>query len=388
MVYSFSIWFFGCLDLRQTVSLHLEKWGGVLKRVLSPFFYCEILASMPPRTKSPKISPIRKQILLVEDNQFVRDSITQMLKIENFEVFIAENGYDALEILKKVRPDLILSDVNMPAMGGIALLKTVRRTSNLSSIPFIFLTANDSPEDIQVGRELGVEDYLTKPVENKDLLAIINARLLRVADLQIAHIGQAYLETVTILANTVEGRDPYTFGHVERVTKYARWMGEALCWPTNKMRGLEFGARLHDVGKIVVPDRVLKKPGPLSKQEWSVMEQHPAGGVKIIREIKLLRETIPYILCHHEKWDGSGYPNKLKGEDIPIEGRLLAIVDVFDALTTSRPYRKARPIDEVAIFLKRSSGSHFDPNLIEIFFEVVLPRYLKEAEISDEKASG
>ncbi|NJN44805.1 MAG: HD domain-containing protein [Anaerolineae bacterium] len=112
------------------------------------------------------------------------------------------------------------------------------------------------------------------------MLAIINARLLRVADLQIAHIGQAYLETVSILANTIEGRDPYTYGHVERVTKYARWMGEALGWPANKMRGLEFGARLHDVGKIVVPDRVLKKPGPLSKEEWSLMQQHPAGGCK------------------------------------------------------------------------------------------------------------
>ena len=327
----------------------------------------------------PALSPLnRKQILVVEDNPFVRDTIAQMLKMDHFDVFIAENGYDALEILKKVRPDVILSDVNMPAMNGIALLKTIRATPHLAGIPVIFLTANDSPEDIQVGRELGVDDYLTKPVENKDLLAIINARLLRVADLQIAHIGQAYLETVTILANTIEGRDPYTFGHVERVTKYARWMGEALNWPAKRMRALEFGARLHDVGKIVVPDNVLKKPGPLSREEWNLMMQHPAGGVKIIREIKLLRETIPYILCHHEKWDGTGYPNHLKGDEIPIEGRLLAIVDVFDALTTARPYRKERPLEEVAVFLRRSAGSHFDPNLTGVFLEMILPKYAKE----------
>jgi HD-GYP domain-containing protein (c-di-GMP phosphodiesterase class II) len=155
-------------------------------------------------------------------------------------------------------------------------------------------------------------------------------------------------------------------------------MAEALNWPAKRMRALEFGARLHDVGKIVVPDNVLKKPGPLSPAEWHMMMQHPAGGVKIIREIKLLRETIPYILCHHEKWDGTGYPNRMKGDEIPVEGRLLAIVDVFDALTTARPYRKERPIEEVATFLKRSAGSHFDPALMAVFLELVLPRYAKE----------
>ena len=337
------------------------------------FFSYEILPAMPHKLSRQFIN--RKQILLVEDNFFMRDTIAQMLKLENFEVFLAENGFDALEILKQVHPDLILSDINMPAMDGITFFKTVRAMPHLAGIPFIFLTANDTPVDIQLGRELGVEDYLTKPVDDKDLMAIINARLLRVAEVQIAHIGQAYLETVKILANTVEGRDPYTFGHVERVTKYARWMGETMNWSAKQMRGLEFGARLHDIGKIIVPDSVLKKPGPLTPKEWDLMKQHPAGGVKIIREIKLLRETIPYILCHHEKWDGSGYPNGLSGESIPIEGRLLAIVDVFDALTTARPYRKAHPIQEVAIFLKRGAGTHFDPHLTGVFLDAIMPRF-------------
>ncbi|NUM46282.1 MAG: response regulator [Anaerolineales bacterium] len=322
----------------------------------------------------------RKQILLVEDNHFMRDTIARMLELEHFEVFIAENGLDGLEILKKVRPDLILSDINMPAMDGITFYKTMRAIPALAAIPFIFLTANDAPEAIQEGRELGVEDYLTKPVETKDLLAIINARLLRVADVQIAHIGQAYLDTVTILANSIEGRDPYTFGHVERVTKYARWMGEALNWSSKRMRGLEFGARLHDIGKIVVPDNVLKKAGPLSQSEWNLMQQHPTRGVKIIHEIKLLRETIPYILCHHEKWDGTGYPNRLKGEEIPLEGRLLAIVDVFDALTTARPYRAARKLEEVVHVLRKGAGTHFDPYLAGVFLEKILPRYMAEVE--------
>lgn len=335
---------------------------------------------MQPNPARTKLN--RKQLLLVEDNYFVRDTIARMLEAEHFEVFIAENGYDGLEILKQVRPDLILSDVNMPAMDGITFFKKVRATPALAGIPFIFLTANDSPVDIQRGRELGVEDYLTKPVDSKDLLAIINARLLRVADLQIAHIGQAYLETVTILANSIEGRDPYTFGHVERVTRYARWMGEALNWSSKRMRGLEFGARLHDIGKIVVPDDVLKKPGPLSQTEWDLMQQHPTRGVKIIHEIKLLRETIPYILCHHEKWDGTGYPSHLKGDEIPVEGRLLAIVDVFDALTTARPYRTARPLEDVVSVMKRSAGIHFDPFLIGVFLNHTLPRYVTELNLS------
>jgi putative two-component system response regulator len=327
-----------------------------------------------------RMKPNKKQILLVEDNYFIRDTIARMLELENFEVFLAENGLDGLEILKKVRPDLIVSDVNMPAMDGITFFKFVRGNPAMVGIPFIFLTANDSPTHIQQGRELGVEDYLTKPVDSKDLLAIINARLLRAAEVQIAHIGQAYLDTVTILANSIEGRDPYTFGHVERVTKYARWMGEALNWPSKRMRGLEFGARLHDIGKIVVPDHVLKKPGPLSENEWKLMQQHPSRGVKIIHEIKLLRETIPYILCHHEKWDGTGYPNRLKGEEIPLEGRLLAIVDVFDALSTARPYRPARAMEEVVKILHQGVGVHFDPWLVALFLEKALPRYRAELE--------
>lgn len=322
----------------------------------------------------------RKQILLVEDNHFMRDTIARMLELEHFEVFIAENGLDGLGVLTRVRPDLILSDINMPAMDGITFFKTVRNNPHLAAIPFIFLTANDSPEAIQEGRELGVEDYLTKPVESRDLLAIINARLLRVADMQIAHIGQAYLDTVTILANSIEGRDPYTFGHVERVTKYARWMGEALGWSSKRMRGLEFGARLHDIGKIVVPDHVLKKPGPLSQNEWQLMQQHPSRGVKIIHEIKLLRETIPYILCHHERWDGAGYPNHMKGEEIPLEGRLLAIVDVFDALSTARPYRPARKLEDVVTILRQGAGTHFDPTLTGVFLDKALPRYVAELD--------
>jgi putative two-component system response regulator len=185
----------------------------------------------------------------------------------------------------------------------------------------------------------------------------------------MAHINQAYLETVNVLANSIEGRDPYTQLHVDRVAMYARWLAEALCWPEAHLRSLEFGARLHDIGKIIVPDHILKKPGALTNEEWALMKQHPIAGAKILHNISHLRPVTAYVLYHHERWDGSGYPQGLKGREIPIEGRLLAIVDVYDALTTIRPYHPARPQHEVQKFLQLRSGTLFDPDLVEIFLK-------------------
>lgn len=308
-----------------------------------------------------------KHILLVEDNAEVRQTLAQALEMETYTVHQAEHGREALVILQRTTPDLILSDVNMPHMNGIEFYKAVHQDPRWVTIPFIFLTGNDSPEDIRLGRELGVEDYLTKPVELDDLLIVISARLLRAAEIQVAQVGRAYIETVNLLANTIEGRDAYTHGHVERVTMYARRIAEGLGWASEHLRILEFGARLHDIGKIVIPDHVLNKPGPLTEEEWVIMRQHPEAGVKILRGISHLQGTLPYILYHHERWDGSGYPHGLRGKQIPVEGRVLAIADVYDALTTERPYHPPRSRAEVVKFLQANSGQLFDPNLVTIF---------------------
>jgi len=322
----------------------------------------------------PTIPVPSKKILIVEDDESIRDGIVQHLQIDNFFVVQAKNGVEALKSLEHFSPDLILSDINMPQKDGIELYQDIRKNPKWVTIPFLFLTSDNSPQSIRLGRELGVEDYLTKPINHRDLVNTINARLLRAAEVEVAHIDQAYLETVTVMANAIEGRDRYTRGHVDRVTKYALWMAQELSWPDHQIRTLEFGARLHDIGKIIVPDNILNKSGSLSDEEWELMRQHPTAGDKILKGISHLQDIRPYVLYHHERWDGNGYPDGLKQRDIPLEARFLTIIDVYDALRSERPYHPARPHKEVMKYIEVNAGKQFDPDLVEVFQEVMEKR--------------
>lgn len=319
----------------------------------------------------PTIPVPSKRILLVEDNDVIREGIAQHLQIDNYLVIQTNNGTEALKVLNNFTPDLILSDINMPDIDGIELYKEIRKNPRLITVPFLFLTADHSPQSRRLGRELGVEDYLTKPINHQDLLSTINSRLLRSAEVEVAHIGQAYLETVKVLANAIEGRDHYTRGHVDRVTQYALWMAEELRWPDEQMRMMEFGARLHDIGKIIIPDHILNKRGKLTPEEWALMQQHPVAGEKILSGISHLQATRPYVLYHHEHWDGTGYPEGLQGREIPLEARILAIIDVYDALTTERPYHPARPHSEVLQYIELQAGKYFDSDLVVVFLDVM-----------------
>lgn len=322
----------------------------------------------------PTLPILSKTILLVENDTPECDRLTRLLEIEGYIVHPAQQAQEALTVLGHFSPDLILSAADLPEASGVDFYHRVRENSRWTSIPFIFMISENGAGGTQKARELGVEDFLPKPVDGDVLVKVISARLLRAAELQVALIDEAYLETVNVLANTIEGRDPYTHGHVERVATYTRWLAEALHWPSEQLRRLEFGARLHDIGKIVVPDHILKKPGPLSDEEWALMKQHTVAGAKILRNIRHLQDAVPYVLNHHERWDGGGYPYGLKGREIPMEGRLLALADVYDALTTARPYHPARPQSEVVKFLRMRAGTQFDPDLVEIFIQVLEKR--------------
>jgi putative two-component system response regulator len=312
-----------------------------------------------------------KTILLVDDDQISRQGIVQILQIENYSTIQATDGSEALELLRRFNPDLIISDLDMPNLDGIQFYKEIRDNPEWVTIPFIFLAGSNSINELQMGQELGVEDFLLKPIEPDNLIRTIHGKLLRAAELEVAHIGKVYLDTVKVLANAIEGRDRYTRGHVDRVTRYAKMIAHDLRWPPDHLRILELGARLHDIGKIRVPDSILNKPGPLNEEEWEIMKKHPSVGARILRGITHLQPAIPYILYHHERWDGDGYPEGLKGREIPIEARLLTIVDVFDAITTKRPYHSAQDYQEVVELFENESGKHFDPDLVPIFINII-----------------
>jgi len=310
------------------------------------------------------------KILLAEDDEFLRNMTRTVLEINGFEVFAFPNGALALDAFPSVCPDLVVSDINMPELDGFGLLDGVRHLPNGAVVPFLFLSGSSERDAVTQARRLGADDLLPKPYEPVDLISAVQSRLERRRMIELFDTRQAHLQTITLLANVIEARDAYTRGHVERVQQFALELGIALNWSATALAALEYGALLHDVGKIVIPEAILNKPGRLTPEEMSVIKSHTVAGAHIIQGVSHLKEARPYILYHHERWDGQGYPEALKGEAIPPEGRLLAIVDVYDALTTDRPYHTGMPVGEVLDFLRNGSGSHFDPVMVELFCKI------------------
>lgn len=306
----------------------------------------------------------------------------EILLSEGYRVTAASNGLEGLKAFEKEPPDIVLSDVMMPHMDGFAMLEAIRAHPRGATVPFLFLSARSERSATAQARTLGADDYLFKPFEPNDLLAAVKVKLERRRTMELFDTRAAHLQTVIMLANVVEARDRYTRGHINRVQAYARDLANFLTWSPEAMAILEFGALLHDLGKVYVPRRVLNKRKKLLYTEWAILRAHPTVGAQMLEGIDHLRPTLPYVLYHHERWDGRGYPTRLGGSDIPIEGRLLAVVDTYDAMTSNRPYRRALAHEIAMSVIRKGAGTQFDPQMADAF--IALQRRLRK---DDESAS-
>lgn len=319
----------------------------------------------------------KPNVLVVDDTPFNLDVLSEILS-PHFSVKLAIKGEIALKIAQKTIPDLVLLDIMMPEMDGYEVCEKLKLDPRTAQIPVIFVTAMGEVPDEAKGFEKGAVDYITKPVNPSIVLARVRTHLqLHNQNLALENavvqrtqeLVQAQYEIIHCLGRAAAYKDNETAQHVVRVSHYAKVL--ALHAGISEYEAeLIFNAMpMHDIGKIGVPDRVLLKPASLDESEWSVMKAHCEVGAHILRESNsaIIRYAREIALTHQEKWDGTGYPLGLKEEAIPFAGRLGAIADVFDALTTERPYKKAWSFDQAVTFIKEHMGSHFDPGLLTVF---------------------
>ncbi len=307
----------------------------------------------------------RPKLLLVDDEATNLQVLRHILQ-DDYRLLFAKSGAKALELAFTESPDLVLLDVMMPGMTGLEVCSALKAEPSTARIPVIFVTALADTDDEAKGFEVGAVDYITKPVSPP----IVRARLR--THLSLVHVEtlrQTRLEIVQRLGLAAEYKDNETGLHVIRMSHYSQVLARAAGYSEAQAEELLHAAPMHDVGKIGIPDAILRKRGALDEDEWRVMRSHVTIGARIIGEHPsgLLRTAQRIALGHHEKWDGSGYPLGLAGEAIPLEARIVAIADVFDALTSLRPYKAAWTVEDALDLLRRESGRHFDPRLVELF---------------------
>ena len=278
------------------------------------------------------------RILVVDDDDRNLKLIAAMLRAHEYEVVKAFSGEEALSALRQIDFDLILSDVMMPYMDGFELCRRIKQNSTTRVIPVIMLTALDDISSKVKAIESGADDFMNKPPNKMELFA----RIKSLVNLKRTNSKMTSIRNVIFsLANTVEAKDGYTQGHIERVSSLSVCIGRRTGLTESEVEALKLGGALHDIGKIAVPDQILNKPGPLSPEEWEIMRKHTDIGFKICLPLKdNLGIALSVVRHHHEKLDGSGYPDALKGDQIPMVARIMAVVDIYDALITDRPYRK------------------------------------------------
>ncbi|MCP4374355.1 MAG: response regulator [Deltaproteobacteria bacterium] len=348
------------------------------------------------------------KILITDDEVVIRELLCDFLKEEGYQCVSACDAFDALEKFKTEGDiDMIMSDIQMPRKSGLELLSEIKALDE--DVVVIMISADKDIESAIAAMAKGAYDYVSKPFKLDEVALIANKAIekrrltkenkeyqreleKKVAErtVELRHalneLDKTYRFTLSALVTALDTRDTETQGHALRVVMYslklARLMGLS---DTRQMKVLEYGALLHDIGKIGIPDEVLRKPEKLSDEEWKVMKTHPVVGYKILHRIEFLEEASQIVLHHHEKYNGTGYPGKLKGEQIPLGARIFAFADTVDAMTSNRPYRKASPFEAAAEELEKYSGTQFDPQVVRAFKKEPLRFWKKEREFIEQK---
>jgi putative two-component system response regulator len=318
-------------------------------------------------------------VLAVDDEPSNRELMSRLLGREHYEVECAPDGESALAFIRHAHrlPDLILLDVMLPGINGFEVCRQIKRNAVTRLIPVVLLTSLEAKEHRIEGIKAGADDFLTKPVEFEELVARA-ASLIRLKrftdDLDSAQ------SVIVSLALTIEARDPYTEGHCQRLAAYASALGRAMGLGRAELAALERGGFLHDVGKVGIPDAVLMKPERLSRDEFAKMQMHTIIGEKLCGELRSLRAVRPIVRHHHERLDGSGYPDGLRGDRIPLTAQIVGVVDAYDAMTTTRPYRRAlSPAHAREELMRDAANGTLDGDIVRIFADLDLDAVLSES---------
>jgi putative nucleotidyltransferase with HDIG domain len=331
---------------------------------------------------------LEDQILIVDDEEVICSILARRLTREGYTCVTANNGREALQYFYKHPFSLIISDIKMPEMDGLALLKRVKATNPKMMV--IMVTAFPEIDLAVEAMHLGAYDFIIKPadldlvilsvkkaLEKKRLeeeIVAYRSHLERLVEERTTKLQQAYrilkkahLDSVKVLVEAIDAKDPYTRGHSDRVTRMSLKIAFQFGFAEDRLESLEYGALLHDIGKIGIKDEVLQKPGALNSEEYQYIQEHPLIGVKIIEGLDFFKDKIPMIRNHHEHYDGSGYPDGLLGAAIPLEARIIAVPDAFDAMTSARPHRGMMSLQDVLMELEKCKGTQFDPKILGIF---------------------
>jgi putative two-component system response regulator len=336
----------------------------------------------------------KQTILIIDDDQELAEMLQNLLRAQGYDVSHARDGLEAIDAVACSPPNLILLDLEMPRMDGFEVCRRIKCDPRTRLIPVIVLTGHNETELRPRIWDLGADEFLTKPCQTLEVLSRCRS-LLRIKNL-VDELESAE-SVVFALARTIEAKSTYTQGHSERVAKYALTLAARVGISTDEQAALQRGAALHDIGKIAIPDGILDKPGALTKEEYEIIKTHPMTGVHIVEPLHSIRDAVPLIRWHHERMNGQGYPDGLFAGAIPFLTRILAVADVFDALSSARSYRPAMPHSKCLATLKVSAASgELDPELVGIFcehpavqvvdceqFEVRSPRYAENIDVNE-----